>query len=182
VKSWRLIAFGILLGFIGSAIIWLTSSPPRGEPIKLMPPPTEQPLFVYVAGAVVNPGVYQLKRGARAQDAIQAAGGVSDDGDIETLSLAKVVKDGDRIWVPREGSSSNNGLMVNEDGEYLVNINTADQKMLEALPGIGPVTAQKIIQYRQEYGLFEKIEDIQNIPGIGSATFETLKLHIIIGQ
>lgn len=181
-KSWRLIAFGVLLGFIGSAIIWLTSSPPRGEPIKLMPPPTEQPLFVYVAGAVVNPGVYQLKRGSRAQDAIQIAGGVTDDGNIEALNLAKVIKDGERIWVPPEGSTPNNELVMNEGGEFIININTADQKTLEELPGIGPVISQKIVQYRQEHGLFEKIEDIQNVPGIGSATFETLKLLITVGQ
>ena len=71
---------------------------------------------------------------------------------------------------------------MKEGGEFIININTADQKTLEELPGIGPVTAQMIIQYRNEHGLFGKIEDIQNVPGIGSATFETLKLLITVGQ
>ena len=180
-NSWKSILFGTFLGLIASAVIWLTSKPPQGVPIELRPPPTASPLVVHVAGAVVNPGVYELKRGSRVNDAIQAAGGVLEDGDTQAINLAKVVSDGERVWVPYKGEVGDDGSIM-EEGRLLININTANQETLEKLPGIGPVTAGNIIKYRNEHGLFEKIEDIQNVPGIGYVTFQDLKDLITVGN
>ncbi|MBQ3466048.1 MAG: helix-hairpin-helix domain-containing protein, partial [Firmicutes bacterium] len=140
--------------------------------------------------AVKNPMLAELPDGSRVDDAIQAAGGLKQEADMSNINRAEVLIDGQKIFIP--------SLALDEDGNVIsdaqagtagssgtdstgkVNINTADSSQLQTLNGVGPATAQKIIDYRQSNGTFSNIEDIRNVSGIGDKTFEKLKDHITI--
>jgi competence protein ComEA len=182
------IAFGVVCGILGVGLLLLATRDPPGEPIRLLPPPTESPLVVQVMGEVRNPGVYNLPRGSRVHNAIQAAGGLVENADMGDLNLARLLEDGDQIRVGVEVKDRTGGDLIetemplqNAVVTQLININSATQVELESLPGIGPVRAQAILQYRQENGFFDEIEGLQKVPGIGPATFEQLKDLITIG-
>jgi competence protein ComEA len=187
-KTWWVLAVGIIGGLLGSGLIYLTSSQPRGEGITLLPPPTSAPIIVHIVGAVLEPGVYSLPSKSRQQDAIEAAGGFLSDANPQALNLAAPLQDGDRIVVPTipsdtqtpATSPSKSTIVELPSSNTLININTASQTDLENLPGIGPVKAQTIIAYRESNGFFGLIEDIQNVPGIGPKTFENLKSLITV--
>ncbi len=187
-KTWWLLAVGIIGGLLGSGVIYLTSSQPRGEGITLLPPPTSAPIVVHIVGAVLEPGVYSLPIKSRQQDAIEAAGGFLPDANPQALNLAAPLQDGDRIVVPTIPSDtptpatnpSKSTIVELPSSNTLININTASQADLENLPGIGPVKAQTIIAYRESNGFFGLIKDIQNVPGIGPKTFENLKSLITV--
>jgi competence protein ComEA len=182
------IAFGVIIGFLGVGLLLLTSGKPRGEPIQLLPPPTPAPLVVHITGAVKKPGVYTLPPVSRVGEAIDLAGGISTNADSSLINLAQLVEDGEQIWVPYQIQE----IVVQDDVEIvsikptqshlisLININTATQTELESLSGIGPVYAKAIIQYRLENGPFEKIEDIQEVKGIGPVTFEKIRSNITV--
>ncbi len=192
-KSWWVLALGVIFGFLGAGSIWLASSPPRGQPIQLLPPPTPVPIEVHVSGAVQNPGVYALRTESRVEDAIKAAGGFTVAANELALNLAAQLQDGMQVWVPNKPSPTEiktEGATTSADSApsspapemgTMVNINTATQAELETLTGIGPATAQKIITYRETEGLFLGIEDIQKVSGIGPATFEKIKNRITVG-
>lgn len=161
--------------------------------LPITPPPTATraptatpaPIQVYVSGAVARPGVYALPWDSRVEQAIAAAGGSTADADLLRVNLAQRVHDEQQIYVPHKseavtpvlptpvpptpstGTSSTPGQKVN--------INTGNAAELEALPGIGPVLAQRIIDYRQTNGPFRRPDDIKNVKGIGDATFERLR-------
>lgn len=156
------------------------------QEIRIEPPPptaTAGPIRVDVGGAVVNPGVYTLQPGAIVQDAVQAAGGPTADADLSRINLAQPVTGGTKIQVPHVGETLIEPPI--DSGEppsgVLVNINTASKDELISLPQIGPSLAQAIIDYREQYGPFQRIEDIQNVPGIGPGIFEKLKDLITVG-
>jgi len=179
-KDWLKISFAIVGGLLGAGILYLVSSQPRGEGIKLLPPPTPAPIAVHVTGAVLQPDVYSLPAGSRVSDAIEAAGGLSEDANPDILNLATILEDGQRIFVPTvppdpPPTQPRGALPTPPDSNQLISINTGTQLELETLPGIGPVTAQKIIAYRETNGLFDAIEEIQDVPGIGPKTFESIK-------
>ena len=187
-KTWWLLAVGIIGGLLGSGLIYLTSSQPRGEGITLLPPPTSAPIVVHIVGAVLEPGVYSLPIKSRQQDAIEAAGGFLPNANPQALNLAAPLQDGDRIVVPTipsdtptpATSPSKSTIVELPSSNTLININTASQADLENLPGIGPVKAQTIIAYRESNGFFGLIEDIQKVPGIGPKTFENLNSLIAV--
>jgi competence protein ComEA len=182
----------VVLGLLGAGVIFIASSPPRGDPIQLLPPPTPAPIQVYIAGAVNQPGIYALPVNARIYDAIQAAGGFTDNANDQVINLAAFLQDGGQIWVPStvpDRVSEDNAGSQNASHEQhaqativeLININTAPQEVLETLPEIGPKTAENIITYRQNEGFFTSIEEIQKVPGIGPATYEAIKDRITVG-
>ena len=151
--------------------------------MKLLPAPTQSPIIVYVSGAVEQAGLYSLHLGSRVNDAIQAAGGFTNNANTEGLNLAKILQDGDQIVVLELISSSvpqNETRSLNPFSE-LVNINTASLEQLVALPEIGPKTGQNIIDYRNTHGPFDRIEEIQDVPEIGPVTFEKIKDLITTG-
>lgn len=172
-----LVAFGVLVGILASGIILLIANRPQGTALVLQAAPSPAPLRVHVGGAVIRPGVYSLPDGSRVEDAVQAAGGFSEQAASDSINLAAAVKDGSQIVVPGQRVYSS---MAKKGGPSRLNLNTATQAELEELPGIGPVAAQNILQYREENGLFLSIEDIQQVSGIGPATFEKIKDLIIV--
>ncbi|MEW6717921.1 MAG: helix-hairpin-helix domain-containing protein [Chloroflexota bacterium] len=183
---WALV-IGLIGGLLGAGVLLLVTSPPRGVPITLQPPPSPQPVTIHIEGAVLQPGVYTLPHGSRVQEAINAAGGLTSEAQEGALNLAAPLEDGERIWVPVAGknpapTSSANQPPNPQTTDSVININTATQEELESLPGIGPVTAEKIIVYRQEHGLFTSIEEIQNVSGIGPVMFEKIKNYITVGD
>lgn len=128
-------------------------------------------LYVYVCGYVKQPGVYPLKPGSRICDALELAGGVTEDGKPEALEQAQYVVDGQTIYVPGLYEDFENTDV--DDG--LIDINKADRQSLMTLPGIGESKAEQIIKYREEHGEFKAIEDLMNIPGIKEGVYNKIK-------
>ncbi len=126
----------------------------------------ENKITVHVAGCVENEGVYQMKENSRVEDAIQQAGGLTSDANTKSINLAQKIQDGQKIYIPsvieKEITMESNTLEA--QGDEKVNINQATQTELETLPGIGPSTALKIMDYRKENGWFKTIEDLKNVP------------------
>ena len=179
-----MIAISLVFGLLAAGTVWLVSRPPRGEMVRLLPPPTLAPLIVHVSGAVAHPGVYSLPAGNRVRAAILAAG--------DTLPGAKpdAQEDGAKIEVPllnpptREADavpSSPSTPPVSAPITGPININLASQPEFESLPEIGPVIAQRGIAYRDENRLFTTLEAIQNVSGIGPATYEKIRDLITVG-
>ena len=156
-----------------------------GEPVRIVPPPTvssvenrpESESKAYVTGAVRQPGLYTIKAGDRLADLIDLAGGITEDADMQAVNLAVRVNDQDHWTVPTVGEPtvvpSNAVSMEPTSGK--IDINTADAKLLETLPGIGETRAQAIISHREEHGPFERVDDIVAVQGIGAATLEGLR-------
>jgi competence protein ComEA len=145
-------------------------------------PPAAAPVVVDVAGMVRRPGVYRFPAGARVVDAVRRAGGPRDGADLSLLNLAAPLVDGSQILVPKAGDvvPVAGGSAVPGAPGALVNINTATQEELESLSGVGPVTANAIIQYRTEHGPFRSVDDIVNVSGIGPVTLGDLRPFITV--
>ena len=141
-------------------------------------PNNEEISFIYVDidGAVINPGVYELTEGSRVIDAINLAGGLSDNAFTQNLNKARILVDGEKIYIYQEGEIE---IIESDDKVGLININTASIDSLMSLPGIGEVYAKRIIDYRNKKK-FSSIEEIKNIEGIGDKTFDKLKELITI--
>lgn len=153
-----------------------TTAVARQEPAASGDPGTEiggLEIFVHVLGAIEHPGLYGLTEGDRAVDAIAAAGGYTDDADRSFLNLARFVIDGEQIRVPAVGEVPAAAPGMTAQG--LVNLNTADATALETLPRVGPALAARIIDWREANGRFSSIEDLLNVSGIGTKTFDGLK-------
>ena len=136
----------------------------------------EQTLVIDVAGAVVNPGVYSLPLNARVVEAIKAAGGLKKGADTSDINQARILKDGEQIYVYPATLSGNGGVTrpaIRKNGPIM--INRATVKDFESLDGIGPVLANRIINYRKSNGPFTAIEDLLKVPGIGQSKFAQFK-------
>lgn len=186
------IIIGILVGLLLAGGIYASTREPQGESVTLRPAPTPEPLRVHVAGAVVRPGVYNLEEGSRVTDAVEAAGGFVVEADKNALNLAAFLEDGERLDVPFVAgfvAEEEQGFVVVSEGtpsplvdDGLVNINTASIEELDRLPGIGETIAIRIIDYRTANGPFATIEDIVNVSGIGTATYEEIRDLITVGE
>jgi competence protein ComEA len=183
-KQWYWLAGFIIIGvLLGVGVLFLVTRPPRGSPIILLPAPSPAPITVYISGRVNKAGVYALPSGSRVNDAIQAAGGFSEHANSGALNLAKILGDGEQIDVPEliTGTLAGGNAKSTDLSFIMVDINTATLEQLDALPEIGPKTAQEIINYRNTNGPFAVIEDIMNVPRIGQATFDKIKSLITVG-
>lgn len=176
-----MVAVGVMVAF--GAWWWATadvdtSSADPVVPVMESVESTEPDVvIVHVSGAVRHPGVVRLFRGARAIDAIDAAGGAGPDAVLADVNLAAEVVDGSQIRVPRSGDSGSTGALV-DDG--LVVVNRANAAALEALPGVGPVLAERIIDHRDSHGPFTTPEDLLDVSGIGESILARLRPHIRI--
>ena len=166
---------------IGIAAFYFLNSRPGAEiaAIEELAPIVEQvepaKLIVNVAGKVANPGVYQLPSGARVIDAIQAAGNQLKGVDISDINLARVLVDGEQILVGGSKSISNRSVVKKISPDNPLDINRATLAQLDTLPGIGPVTAQRIIDYRIKVGRINALDELKKLSGLGGSKFEEIK-------
>jgi competence protein ComEA len=140
-------------------------------------------VVVHVAGAVRKPGLYEFPHGARIADAIETAGGASTRADLDALNLAELLVDGSQIVVPRTesgmpGSATTVGAPGSSASPTVVSLNGADTAMLETIPGIGPVTAQAIVDHRSQIGGFGSVDELLDVDGIGPATLESIRPYL----
>ncbi|MBA7551480.1 ComE operon protein 1 [subsurface metagenome] len=147
------------------------------------------PVIIHIAGAVKNPGVYQLKSTDRIVDAVKIAGGAIEEANLDSINLAALLKDGQKIIVPYKTYSETGEEINTNTYNYVesvyssssvstsakININTANANMLQTLPGIGPVLSERIIEYRNQNGLFGMIDEIKDVSGIAEKKYEGIK-------
>jgi len=140
-------------------------------------------LVVDVAGAVRRPGLYRLRSGSRIDDAIAAAGGPTGKAQLEAVNLAAPVADGEQVVVPGRGAVGAAAAVTppaaGSSPSAPLDLNTATVEQLDSLPGIGPVTAQKIVDYRQVHGAFHSVAELEGVPGIGAGRLAQLKGLVI---
>lgn len=134
----------------------------------------EDNIVIDISGEIKNPGIYKVKGRVRLYEIIDKAGGLKEEANINSINQARYVKDGEKIIIPSSRNSQGMDKESISNGNNLVNINTASKEELLKLPGIGEVTAEKIINYRDNNN-FTKIEDLKNVNGIGMATYNKLK-------
>ena len=159
----------------------LTFSPtPMPSPVLPQATPTPGLVRVYVSGAVQHPDVYLLPPGSIVKDAIGAAGGALTEADLDRVNLALPLTNSEHVYVPHVGEEDLPVRLPTAQplSADKVNINTADLAALESLPGIGPVLAQQILDYRQAHGSFAKIEDLLEVTGVGPATLDKIREKI----
>ena len=188
--SVKRISFYVLVAlFIAAAsagIGLLVSQSRSGNPGVeiLLPTATSTPeLKVYISGAIAAPGVYVMKEGDRLADTVAAAGGVTEDAQLSCINLAMRVKDEAHFHVPGTGEpcqvASTFGTTGGEDAR--VDLNTATVGQLEALPGIGKVKAQAIVDYLEKNGLFQSTEEVMEVRGIGPAIYKSIRDLVYVG-
>ena len=139
-------------------------------------------IMVHISGAVKNPGILKINSSKRVVDALEMAGGATDEADLDKINLAAKLHDEEKIYIPKIGEVSSNEISsLVSSGENnnagKININTADSTELQKIPGVGAKTAEKIINYRSQNS-FSSIEDIKNVDGIGDKKFESMKDYI----
>lgn len=152
------------------------------QQVSALPEESESVIWVHVCGAVQQEGVYALPAGSRYEQAIEAAGGFSEDADRTALNLAALAADGEQIRVLSKEEAEALNAAEASAADTRVNINTASKEVLMSLPGIGEARAEAIIAYREEHGEFQSIEDIMQVSGIKEAAFEKLKAKIKVGS
>ncbi|MDN6487743.1 ComEA family DNA-binding protein [Ancrocorticia populi] len=130
---------------------------------------------IYISGQVKNPGVYTLAGPARVNDVVEAGGGLTEDADASSINLAAPALDGEHIHVPEPGEAPASGQADGGQSSDVVNINNAGAEQLQALPGIGPKLAEAIVQWRETHGAFSAVDDLLDVPGIGSGKLEQLR-------
>jgi competence protein ComEA len=164
---------GRYLAGAGAAEERAAAEPVSGE-LRAEPAPR---LVVHVVGAVRRPGLYRLANGTRIAGALRRAGGATRRADLSLVNLAAPVSDGTQVVVPRRvavaAAGGDSGSAAAPGGP--VHLNTATIDQLDELPGVGPVTAQKIVDWREQHGAFSSVDDLDAIPGIGPARLEQLR-------
>lgn len=158
----------------------------RAGPAEVGPDGSPAEVVVHAAGAVVHPGLYRLAGDARIADALDAAGGPAAEADLDGVNLAARVTDGERIYVPRKGEvAPGAGSAAGGPGGAPagpLDLNTATAEQLDALPGIGPATAEAIISYRQQHGRFRSVEELVEVRGIGEAKLAALRAKLRVSR
>ena len=200
-KTWLKFIYGLLLGLLLVGVILLIAKPDSGEAITLLPAPsvtpskqpaptqTPEPILVQISGKVDSPGIYSLRQGARLQDLITLAGGLTVDADENRVNGAAILRDGDYFYIPAVDEiipdiATNSPVRMNVDPDsefvYPLDLNTASQEALESLPGIGPTKAEDILAYRGAHGPFTSVDELVKVSGIGEATVESIRDYLYV--
>ena len=175
-----LLVTGSVLLILSVFIVARGNSQPT-QAIEVIPITIAEPeIFVDVTGAVNNPGVYTLTGKSRVIDAIKAPGDSAPGADLSTINLARVLNDGEQIYVDSTVVNSRGVRVSKAIPRGPININRATAKQLDALDGVGPVIAQRIVDYRKINGSFLSIDDLQKVSGIGAAKFAQIKAKVRI--
>ncbi|HYE81225.1 MAG TPA: helix-hairpin-helix domain-containing protein [Clostridia bacterium] len=173
---------------LGEAVELKEAAVPSPAEVEAHKEPEE--ISVYICGNVKKPGVIKVPEGTRLDEAVRMAGGTCENADLNAVNLAYRLVDEDMIYIPKIGEepkstdkaipgvSTVKSINIKEPGK--VNINTAGANELETLDGVGPATARSIIEYREESGPFESIEDIKQVKGIGDGKFNSIKDDITV--
>ena len=194
---WSIVAMFVLAGALLATAIVLLTDRPQTTTVSILPPPptatesptsTPAPISVYVIGAVVSETVVQVPADARIMDVIAAVGGALPNADLRSINLAAPVVDGQMIAVPFQSDTADATVLVTvppptqsqSNNAPLVNLNTATIEELETVSGIGPVTAQNIIDYRDANGPFTSVDDLINVTRIGPTTLENLRPYLTV--
>ncbi|HEV2686821.1 MAG TPA: ComEA family DNA-binding protein [Actinomycetota bacterium] len=193
-EAGALAVLGLLL-LIGAGLAYM-----RARPAAAVPPPSgavsasaspgssaspANTIVVDVVGAVRKPGVYDFSQGARVIDAVRAAGGFLPDAEPQAINLARPLVDGEQVVVLKKGETPAGSAGAGGSGSAQqpggkVNINSATEADFENLPGIGPVLAQKIVDYRDQHGPFRSIQDLMKVSGIGQKKFDSLSAYVTV--
>ena len=153
-----------------------SSGPPTADrPLRAVEAAASPALVVHVVGAVRRPGLYRLREGSRTADAVARAGGATRRADVSLVNLAAPVADGAQVVVPRRAATGETAAGTASPPSGPLHLNTATLEQLDALPGVGPATAQKILDFRAEHGAFTSIDELDAVPGIGPARLEQLR-------
>lgn len=178
-----LLLAALLVGgrFLARAGASSESAPPAA--LEVEAPARAPKLLVHVVGAVRRPGLYRLREGSRVADAVERAGGSTPRADLELLNLAAPVVDGTQVVVPRRAPPSappgaSEPAAAGSAGAPL-HLNTATAEQLDELPGVGPVTAAKIVEYREKHGAFASVDELDAVPGIGPTRLEELRELVV---
>ena len=150
-----------------------------------------KPMFVYIVGEVVNPGVYTLNDGERIVDVLNKCGGAKEEADLSKVNLAYKLLDGQKIIIPNVNenvdnnfafviNNAGNNIVSGDAGKVKVNINVASQQELESINGVGASTAKKIIDYREKNGYFKSVDDLTNVSGIGKSKVESIREFVVV--
>ena len=187
----RLIIVAVLAGL--AALIAFGELWPRDAPAAAVPPlavtapravePAQQPAVVHVVGAVHRPGVYRLAPGARVRDAVRRAGGPTKAALLSGVNLAQRLADGEQVVVPAKAVGTAIGAATAGPGaavEQIVHLNSATAEQLDALDGIGPALAQRIVDYRVGHGGFRSLDELDDVSGIGPARLESLRARLAL--
>lgn len=195
----RLIVTVAAVVVIGGGGYWLVRSPVPSVDVALphtqstagtsssptLPPPMAEAtsVVVHVAGAVRTPGVYEIDASSRVIDAIDAAGGSTAEGRLDAMNLAAPLNDGLRIYVPVEGEEAPQPAIDPDQNTMAtgpVDLNTASEAQLDALPGVGPATAAAIIRHREQAGPFATVDDLERVAGIGPAKLAAIREFVTV--
>lgn len=191
-----------LLALVGGATLLALAIGGRESSARIAPPARPEPqaspsstavpaagvVYVHVAGAVRQPGLYEFPAGARVADAIESAGGPASKADLDALNLAELLVDGMKVDVVRRGEAmppagawtAPQVPPAPSSSPVAIPLNSADQVALETIPGIGPVTAAAILKHRDEIGGFRSLEQLLDVDGIGPATFESIRSYFTL--
>ena len=183
----QLAAYGVALAAVVLLGAWYLSRGP--DPAPQAPPAAikvegddggGKAVVVHVAGAVRRPGVYRMRSNARVDDAVGRAGGATLRADLSQVNLAAQVEDGRQVLVPKRAPAavSGGGAATAETPGVPLNVNTATLEQLDELDGIGPTTAQHILDYREEHGGVGSVEELGEVPGIGDVRLASLREQV----
>jgi competence protein ComEA len=175
-----LVPLVLLLTVAGSRIAGVGASrgPAAVAPlsrIRSAPAGAQPPLVVHVVGAVRRAGLFRLRDGSRVADALARAGGPTRHADLAAVNLAAPLVDGEQVVVPRRGPGGSAAVTAVPGAGAKVSLGSATVEQLDELPGVGPVTAQKIVDWRSTHGPFRSVDDLDDVPGIGPARIEQLR-------
>lgn len=177
-RQTQIVAMGALVIAVGAGL-WFgrgdTASPPPTVDLEPVAAADDESIVVHVSGWVRRPGLVTLEQGARVADAVAAAGGAVEGASLGSLNLATPLVDGQQVMVPGPGGA---GAVEADDGK--IRINHASATELEQLPGVGPVLAQRIVDYRESNGPFDEVEDLLDVAGIGETKLASLREHIAL--
>jgi competence protein ComEA len=175
-----LVPLVLLLAVAGSRIAGVGASrgPAAVAPlsrIRSAPAGAQPPLVVHVVGAVRRAGLFRLRDGSRVADALARAGGPTRHADLAAVNLAAPLVDGEQVVVPRRGPGGSAAVSAAPGAGAKVSLGSATVEQLDELPGVGPVTAQKIVDWRSTHGPFRSVDDLDDVPGIGPARIEQVR-------
>lgn len=179
-KTWQSIVVGTLLGFVLTGVAFFVARRPRQTPIQIIVPTPMTTITIDISGQVNQPGLYSLPVNSRVNDAVQLAQGLLPNADTSQINLAAILRDGEKVFVPSLSSGENCSGTSSSEGK--IDLNHATLEEIDTLPGIGPQKAQQIIDYRESYGFFTRVEDLLYISGIGQSIIDEIRDKVIFIQ